>query len=311
MKGLELSEKFYKEYGEPMLREKFPDVYEKLAVGLVGSGSECFGYDDLISTDHDFEPGFCIFLPDDIDRRTEFLLEREYSRLPKEFMGYRRSTLSPFGGNRHGVIRMSDFFLGKTGSVDGRLTLEQWFSIPDQALLEAVNGKVFYDKTGRFTSVRERLSYFPRDVRLKKLAGEILLMGQAGKYNYFRCVERGDTAAAQLSAYEFVSHAIAAVFLINGKYMPYYKWRFRAFSELDLLSELKEPFEFIISSGNKSEDFVLKEKMINEICDKIFDLLVKNGFSDYKGDTAEGHTDSINGKINDTDVRNLHVLYGV
>ena len=67
MKGLELSRKFYETYGAPMLHEKFPELEDKLAIGLVGDGSECFGYDDDISRDHDFEPGFCIFVPDDID----------------------------------------------------------------------------------------------------------------------------------------------------------------------------------------------------------------------------------------------------
>ena len=47
MKGLELSRRFYLECGEPMLREQFGDILDLLAVGLVGSGSECFGYDDI------------------------------------------------------------------------------------------------------------------------------------------------------------------------------------------------------------------------------------------------------------------------
>ena len=63
MQGLEFSERFYRTYGEPMLLEKFPDVIGLLAIGLAGSGSECFGYDDALSQDHDFEPGFCLFLP--------------------------------------------------------------------------------------------------------------------------------------------------------------------------------------------------------------------------------------------------------
>ena len=61
MKGLELSKKFFYEYGKPMLDE-FPDLLPYIAVGLVGSGSECYGYDDELSTDHDFSPEFCIFL---------------------------------------------------------------------------------------------------------------------------------------------------------------------------------------------------------------------------------------------------------
>ena len=160
MKGLELSRRFYLECGEPMLREQFDDILGLLAVGLAGSGSECFGYDDIYSQDHDFEPGFCIFLPDEsiVDRKTAFALERAYSKLPKEFMGYRRSYLSPVGGERHGVIRISDFLYDRTGCADGRITTEQYFAIPEQALAEVTNGEIFYDGLGQISEIRARLA---------------------------------------------------------------------------------------------------------------------------------------------------------
>ena len=62
MKGLELAEQYYVNCGKDMLAQ-FPQALPFLAVGLAGSGSECCGYDDETSRDHDFEPGFCIFLP--------------------------------------------------------------------------------------------------------------------------------------------------------------------------------------------------------------------------------------------------------
>ena len=70
--GLEQARAFYEEYGRPMLRDKFPDDEGRIAVGLVGRGSECFGFDDQISQDHDFEPCFCLLLPGEevVDRRT-------------------------------------------------------------------------------------------------------------------------------------------------------------------------------------------------------------------------------------------------
>ena len=134
MKGLELSYKYYLEFGSPMIHEQFPDLESVIAVGLVGSGSECFGYDDEISADHDFEPGFCIFIPDEsvISSKEKFALERAYSRLPKEYMGYSRSALSPVGGNRHGVIRIGDFLRSKIGKENGDLSLSDWFFVPDR-----------------------------------------------------------------------------------------------------------------------------------------------------------------------------------
>lgn len=82
-----------------MLEEQFPQVLPLLAAGLTGSGSECFGFDDEISRDHDFEPGFCLFLPSEevVDRRTAFLLERAYAKLPAEFEGYKRQKMGPAG----------------------------------------------------------------------------------------------------------------------------------------------------------------------------------------------------------------------
>ena len=99
-RGLELSRACFEAYGRPMLERQFPDLLPHVAAGLFGSGSECFGYDDEISRDHDFEPGFMLLLPgeDVVDRRTAFLLERAYAKLPREFMGLRRGLMGPVGG---------------------------------------------------------------------------------------------------------------------------------------------------------------------------------------------------------------------
>ena len=125
MRGLELARAYYEAYGAPMLRERFPELLPRVAAGLFGSGSECFGYDDDVSRDHDFEPGFMLLLPgeDAVDRRAAFLLERAYAALPREFMGLRRGLVRPVGGPRRGVLRTADFFAEKTGAPDGVLTV--------------------------------------------------------------------------------------------------------------------------------------------------------------------------------------------
>ena len=219
MGGLELSREFFDAYGKPMLEAQFPHLLPKLAAGLFGSGSECFGYDDEISRDHDFEPGFCIFLPgeDAVDRRSAFLLERAYAKLPKEYRGFRRQTLLPVGGARHGVLRTGEFFQAMVGAPDGLLTAAQWLTIPEEALAEAVNGELYFDNLGEVTLIRASLAEYPADIRLKRLAGQLLLMGQAGQYNYGRCLRHGETAAAQLAAHEFVKSALSAIFLQNRR----------------------------------------------------------------------------------------------
>ena len=313
MKGIELCEGFYYEYGEPMLRERFSEIFDLLAIGIVGGGSECFGYDDEISRDHDFEAGFCIFLPSEavIDSKTEFALERAYSKLPREYMGVERSLLAPVGGRRRGVIRMSEFLLGKTGREDGELSIDDWFALPEQALAEITNGKIFSDPSGMMSGVREKLEYLPETVRRKKLAGELLLMAQSGQYNYERCVLRGESAAAQLALSEFVKSALHASFLLSKKYMPYYKWSFRALRELEGFAALYADLEYLISSSNRGGEVLAKKQKIESICAHIINATVQEGICERLTDSVEEYAYAVNNSISDHRVRNLHILYAV
>ena len=313
MKGLELARRFYAEHGAPMLEEQFGEYVGLIAVGLVGSGSECFGFDDEISRDHDFEPGFCLLLPDEdvVDRRTAFLLERAYAKLPREFMGFRRAAYDPVGGNRHGVLRIGEFLLEKTGRADGKLSMADWFSIPEQSLAEVTNGEIFRDDLGLFSKIRCELSYFPEDVRLKKLAGNLLLMGQSGQYNFDRCMRRGERAAAGLALCEFVTSALKCIFLLKKHYMPYYKWSFRALRELGVEASLYNGLEYLLTGESTDGTVAQKKAVVEEICSAVAAEARAQLLTDYTGDAMEGYAYSVNDRIEDGEIRNLHVLFAV
>ena len=313
MNGLELSRAFYEQYGAPMLREQFPEAEGLIAAGLLGSGSECLGYDDEISQDHDFEPGFCLLLPDEtsVDRRTAFLLERAYAKLPKEFMGFRRSALAPVGGARHGVLRTADFFTEKVGAPDGVLTVDQWLKLPQQSLLEATGGELFRDDLGEVTAIRAALSHMPEDVRRKRLSGHLLLMAQAGQSNYLRCLKHGEPAAAQLAVNEFVKSCIEVVFLLNQAYAPYYKWSFRALRRLPKLSLTAETLEYLLTTGNDPELAESKYDMIESTAADVIDELQNQGLTKAICGDLEKHAYSVNDGIEDGDVRNLNILYTI
>ena len=306
MKGLELSKLYYNEYGKPMLDNDFPGLLPYIAVGLCGSGSG-------ISQDHDFEPGFCIFLPgeDVVDRRAAFQLERAYAKLPKEFMGFKRQAVSPVGGSRHGVIRYGDHFKEKVGSPDGTLDADAWLKIPEYALCEAVNGEIFYDGKGDVTRIREYLSKMPADVRKKRLAGNLIVMAQSGQYNYNRCIKHGETAAAQLAVFEYVKAALGAIFLLNNAYMPYYKWCFRALSSLPVLSSLHDTLEFLMTTENTESLAETKYYIIEDIASSVITELQNQKLTDAICGDLEKHAYSVNDNIDDPNIRNLNIFYTV
>ena len=83
-KGLDLCEAFFEEYGLPMLQSEFPAYLPYIAAGLVGEGSECFGFDDEISRDHDFGPGFCLWLTDSVYEDLYGNYEKDFPEGTKE-----------------------------------------------------------------------------------------------------------------------------------------------------------------------------------------------------------------------------------
>lgn len=314
MNGLEISKGYYEEFGKPMLESGFADILPYIAVGFVGGGSERFGFDDEISRDHDFEPGFCIFIPgeDIIDEKQAFRLERAYAKLPKEYAGLKRLPVSPVGGNRGGVIRTADFYLKTVGSPDGRLSIEQWLTVPDYALAEAVNGEVFFDGYGEFSEIRERLIFMPDDIKLKRLAGNILIMAQSGQYNFQRCLKHGEPEAAQLACFEFVKATVKVIFLLHDRYLPYYKWSFRALRQIFGTEQLSEKLSFLIFGDNRDEKVAeRKYYTIEEIAaDIISDLQNRNLTKAICGD-LEKHAYSVNDRIADGIVRNMNILAAV
>lgn len=313
MRGIELSKRFYHEFGEPLLREKFPELMRFIAVGLVGAGSECFGYDDELSRDHDFEPGFCIFVPGEeiIGRRAVFELERAYAYLPREFEGVARGLIAPVGGRRRGVINTGDFYYDRIGRRGAFESDADWFGVPDFYLAEATNGEIFFDGYGEFTAIRNSLLDIPENVRLKKLAGHLLLAAQSGQYNYARCVKHGERAAAQLAAAEFVRESMACMFLLEKRHMPYYKWSFRALSELKTFSGQYDSLEFLISSQNDGGLAEIKSGVIEDVSAAIIRELREQGLGASEDAFLEAHAYGVNKMISDPRIRELGVLYAV
>ena len=308
MNGLELSRAFYEEYGVPMLKRDFPDLLPYLAVGLVGAGSECFGFDDEASRDHDYAPGFCIFLPGEevFDRRKAFILERAYAKLPKEFEGVVRPAFFSNEEMRRGVVRTSEFYLSKTGSETGELTTEAWLSLPDHYLAQATNGEVFFDAYGEFSRIRQRLLDPPADILRKKIAGHLWEAAQAGQYNYARCQAHGERAAAVWALCAFADHASTVLFLLHGRWAPFYKWRFRALKTLDLAADAAALFETLLC-GEEAE----KKAALDAICALLIARLRQAGYTGADSEDLARLAHEVNDGITDPNIRNLNILAAV
>lgn len=281
--GLKLARAFWTQLGKPMIAAKYPQYAGRIAAGLVGHGSECYGFDDAYSQDHDFGPRFCLWLTDEDYAAIGEQLEADYEALPRKFSvdaqghvtfeAHARSDASgafPSAGagspvtpraqganRRDGVFRIGDFFESITGyrTAPAQTAPHEWLMLQESTLAAATNGEVFADPTGLFSKTRQGFKNMPDDVRLALISKRLGMIAQAGQYNLPRSLKRGDGAAAWLSIHEFVQATASLVFLVNVPmvvgYMPYYKWQFAALRKLSgsmfaLLPNVGEQLETVM-----------------------------------------------------------------
>lgn len=250
---LDLCQGYYEAYGKPMLEAKFPEYVDKIAVGLCGEGSECFGFEDEISADHDCGPGFAMWMRADVFEEIGGKLNEEYAKLPKVFVGCIRNETA-LGSGRCGAIRMDDFFERVLGGYSIPATKEEWRLVEEYGLAAAVNGRVFCDPEGIFTEKRNYLmQYYPRKVWLEKIARTLMKCAQAGQYNYGRMMARGDYVTAQIALSEYMQSMMQLVFLLNRKYAPYYKWQHKAMANLETLPEIGDILTAICDMPSQRE----------------------------------------------------------
>ncbi len=332
MKGLELSERYYEAFGKPMIQKQFSDYEQRIAVGLVGDGSECLGYDDALSQDHDFGPGFCLWLTREDFAAIGGELTKAYENLPKDFLGYQRNTTAQAAG-RVGVMNTEEFYSRYVGDLEDFSSPLHWLRIPEHLLCCAVNGRVFTDPLGDFSRIRAFLSgYYPEDVRLKKIAARLALMAQSGQYNFYRTRKRKEFVAARQALDIFVRETLSLIGLLNRTYMPYYKWVFRKAQELPILHAALPLIEIIsvsnvrMSCGSAKQPFVsMKEAAgigsamekdidigdaVEEICREAVKALREQGLVSRDYDFLEPCAREVMQHIETPEIRALHIMTG-
>lgn len=286
MKGLELSQKYYEEYGRPMIEERFPEIADQTAAGLVGYGSECLGFDDEISRDHDYGPSFCIWLPEKMYQQFGAVMQAAYDTLPKTFLGYSERVEQEQGRGRVGVLSLEEFYRDIIGRETLPMTEAEWLMIPEEALATATDGSVFEDRLGQFSTIREGLlAYYPENVWRRKLADALARAAQAGQYNFARAMRRGERVAAELALSEFVRESMRLVYLLNRTYAPFYKWMHRGLRTLSTGSEIADMLGLLYQTDAEAD----RSLIIEAVCNVLVQILQEKGLSAGEDNFLQSH----------------------
>ncbi len=264
--GMELS-KLYFEKTKHLFEKSFPNIYHQLAFGFVGEGSECFGFDDELSRDHDFGAGYCVFVPEYLkDYQKE--LEACYEKLPKVFLGFKRND-THHRRYQVGVIIIEKFFEYFTGYKQGPQTLDEWYHVDENRMACVTNGEIFEDQSQYFTTIYQSLkNHYPSLIYDEKVAEVLIEMAKTGQYQYQRCLKRKDMYSAKLFLYQFIQATMQYVYLNNQIYMPYAKWVFKKAESFQYNQDIIALIKAIID-----DDGTNQTHRIERICELIVEEL--------------------------------------
>ncbi len=233
--GMEFARHIYEDELKPAIERELPEYIDKITVALVGRGSDCYGWDDEQSKDHDWG-GLCVILEKEAYDQIGQKLSEIYEALPKT---YENAAIAPMvsGHKRRGVFEIEDFFKELLGKWP--ITNNDRYVIPDYAFSTCVNGKIFTDPTGQFTEIRENLKKgHPLGVLYLKLAESAAGFSQKAQYNCSRMLKRGDRFTAEMMLYEGLKDALTLAHHIDGVYPPHDKWLYKSAGTLSFASEL-------------------------------------------------------------------------
>jgi len=241
VKGLDLSRRYFHEVGLAVLQKHFPQWLDRVACGLIGPGSDVFGFDDEISRDHNWGSRFWVVLsPGDYAAVGEQIENTLLSQLPAQFEGYEIREFPPDKGERHvrvwDVRKLCESMLGYPDVPEDDLA---WMGVAEHRLFELQAGEVWHDPHRLLTGLREQTAYFPEMVWRKRMAflWEALFFAD----NFVRSAVRGERVAEQM----YLGWALYCImrlgFMLNRRYAPYRKWLHRAFRELPQLAADLDP----------------------------------------------------------------------
>jgi hypothetical protein len=224
--GIGLARRFYEGGVRPLLGT-VPH-----AAALLGDGSEVLGFDDSVSTDHDFGLRVQVFLAPETDPAP---VHAALARLPERFDGLPVVFLYR-DRSRHQVevTTAGSFFTERLG-VDpaAGMGVADWLLTPTQRLATLTAGAVFHDPEGWLERRRAALEWYPEDVWRYALAAGWLRIDQEEPF-VGRTGGSGDDLGSAVLAARLTRDLIRLAFLIERRWAPYSKWLGRAFAALPL-----------------------------------------------------------------------------
>lgn len=143
---------------------------------------------------------------------------------------------------------------------------------------------ILYDPEHKVEVLLSNYRQYPETIWLEKLFTYFYFATGNAPYDSGKAIQRSDYVTAQLYLNQAMEYYTALIFILNGSFVPYRKWRLKEFERLvDKPEDYKETLRRILTVKNWSkEEFEVKQKLITKLATVLQKKLSKAGVSNEK-----------------------------
>jgi hypothetical protein len=278
VQGLEISRRFFLEWGQPYLRQRFPALAERAAAGLF-RGSQVLGADDVWSRDHGWGPMFVLLLPEPDYAVHGTEIEHTLSaEAPRAWLGYRIT--SP--ATNVEVSSVDRYCAHWLGFAYPPATWQAWLGgtphsgAREHELYLLRHGEVFADPLGELAARHAAFAQYPEPAWLHRVWEEVFHIWHYGQYNVCeRLVHRDDPITTQIALGSFVEAVMRLGLLLDRDYTPYWKWLAHEFRKHPVAARLDAPLRQLCEPRPLAE----QARGVGEVCRIVHELLDAAGMA--------------------------------
>ena len=278
MQGLEVARRFYLEWGQPYLQQRFPALADRMAAGLF-RGSRVLQADDEWSRDHGWGPLFVLLLPEaDYAAHGEEVASALSAEAPREWLGY-RITAPAANVEVSTVDRYCAHWLGFAAPP---AAWRAWLGgtphsgAREHELYLIRHGQVFADPLGEVEARRVAFAHYPEPARLHRVWEETFNVWHYGQYNVCeRLVHRDDPVTSQIALGRFVEAVMRLGLLLERDYTPYWKWLAHEFRRHAVATQLDALLRKVCEPQPRAD----QARRVDEACRIVHELLEAAGLA--------------------------------
>lgn len=278
---------YWLEWGQPWLASRYPDLLDRIGVGLF-SGSDVLGADDALSRDHGWGPRFDVFRIEEDDLSNESLQSEMRAAAPAEWDGFQSHfeftpsiqvhTALEYFGHPFPLRRLPD------SPIDW-VCCEYKLPNLESHLHYVRHGAVFHDPAGILAEIQKKLRTYPTDVWLLRMAQLCFDVAHYGEYNFrWRLAKRKDPVAAEMAIGAFQQAVMGLAIAMDHDYAPYWKWVHHVFQSRAIASRL-DPY---LVSMSTTLDYERRSSLIESVCKVLMEELVNRNIAPPDLDDGSG-----------------------